>query len=82
MLGILLTLIVELRWAVDGLAGESVGGGDWTLSLRGLVVDGKAPGKVCLFSLRFSSLTSILVLGLSVMCDKESRPVCVICVLE
>lgn len=82
MLGILLTLIVELRWAVDGLAGESAGGGDWTLSLRGLVVDGKAPGKVCLFSLRFSSLTSILVLGLSVMCDKERRPVCVVCVLE
>lgn len=82
MLGILLTLIVELRWAVDGLAGESAGGGDWTLSLRGLVVDGRAPGKVCLFSLRFSSLASILALGLSVMCCKEGRPVCVICVLE
>lgn len=82
MLGILLTLIVELRWTVDGLAGESAGGGDWTLSLRGLVVDGRAPGKVCLFSLRFSSLASIVVFGvLSVVCQ-EGKRVCVICVLE
>lgn len=76
MLGILLTLIVELRWAVDGLAGECAGGGDWTLSFRGLVVDGKAPGKVCLFSLRFSSLASIVVLGVSVWCvRKEDKSV-------
>lgn len=71
MLGILLTLMVELRWAVDGLAGESAGGGDWTLSLRDLVVDGMAPGKVCLFSLRFSSVASILVLGCSVVCVRK-----------
>lgn len=80
MLGILLTLIVELRWTVDGLVGESAGGGDWTLSLRGLVVDGRAPGKVCLFSLRFSSVTSILVLGCSVVCvRKEDECVWFVC---
>lgn len=82
MLGILLTLIVELRWDVDGLAGESAGGGDWTLSLRVLVVDGMAPDKVCLFSLRFSSLASIMVLGSSVLLCQEGGRVCVDCVLE
>ena len=81
MLGILLTLSVELRWAVDGLAGVTAEGGAWMLSLGSLVVDGRAPGKVCLFSLRFSSLVSMLVLGwlLSVMREEERRARCGMC---
>lgn len=66
MLGILLTLSVELRWDIEGLACVSAAGGDWipVMSPGILVVGARAPGKVCLFSLRFSSLASMSDLGL------------------